>query len=133
MVNEIKILLIEDDRELCAKYLDYMRDRGKNFSLQIAHDCNEAIPVIEEFNPNVVLLDLEINSCYAISFDFLATVKEAGLKVNPLIIAIVDGLSRKIQNYATYYGADYILKKDEMYYSVSNVIGCARLVHDIFN
>jgi two-component system, NtrC family, response regulator HydG len=52
------VLVVDDDRDLCANLWDLLRDRG--FRVSLAHDCAEAAAQLKESAFKVVLIDMHI-------------------------------------------------------------------------
>ncbi len=52
----IKVLLIEDDQKLGALLQEYLDNQG--YSTQLQADGNNIVEAIEEFDPNLIVLDL---------------------------------------------------------------------------
>jgi DNA-binding NtrC family response regulator len=52
------LLLVDDDRDLCANLWDLLRERGYRVSL--AHDCGEAAAQLKQSRFRVVLIDMKI-------------------------------------------------------------------------
>ena len=52
------VLIVDDDRELCASLLDLLRDRG--YRVDLAHNEDAGIQLVEERSFHVVLIDLKL-------------------------------------------------------------------------
>jgi DNA-binding response OmpR family regulator len=52
------VLVVDDDRDLCANLWDLLRERG--FRVQVAHDGREAADVLKGSSFKVVLIDMKI-------------------------------------------------------------------------
>jgi CheY-like chemotaxis protein len=52
------VLVVDDDRDLCANLWDLLRERG--FRVQVAHDGREAADVLNGSSFKVVLIDMKI-------------------------------------------------------------------------
>jgi CheY-like chemotaxis protein len=52
------VLVVDDDRDLCANLWDLLRERG--FRVGIAHDCRAAADTLRELAFKVVLIDMKI-------------------------------------------------------------------------
>ncbi len=52
------VLVVDDDRDLCANLWDLLRERG--FRVSLAHDCAEAAAQLKESAFEVVLIDMHI-------------------------------------------------------------------------
>ncbi len=52
------VLVVDDDRDLCANLWDLLRERG--FRVSLAHDGREAAEQLRESTFKVVLIDMRI-------------------------------------------------------------------------
>ena len=58
MGDEIKVLLVDDNREFCQLLEDYI-ENNENFKVVgMAHNGNEGLELIKEKEPDVLILDL---------------------------------------------------------------------------
>lgn len=57
-LDEPLVLVVDDDRELCATLWDVLRERG--YRVHLAHDVPQAGRVLEAARVDVVLLDLKL-------------------------------------------------------------------------
>ena len=52
----IKILIVEDEKDLLSVLVE--RFTEEKFSVEVARDGGEAVPAVNKFMPDIVLLDL---------------------------------------------------------------------------
>lgn len=57
-MKRIKILMVDDDREMCHEMSEILRDEG--FFVSLAFDGLQARRLIDEYEYDIVLLDLKI-------------------------------------------------------------------------
>jgi CheY-like chemotaxis protein len=81
-VNQPLILLVDDDRDLCASLWDLLRERGYRVSL--AHTAAAARDLLVQQNLKVVLLDLRLPD--GTGNDVFAVLRQANPQVRTMII-----------------------------------------------
>jgi DNA-binding response OmpR family regulator len=102
-----KILIVEDNLNLVEIY-EIVFTQHK-FNLQIAYDGREALKALEEFKPEVVLLDIMMPNVNG--FDFLAAVRKTN---NPVKIIVNSNLTQTEEiKAALALGADEYLRKSD--------------------
>jgi DNA-binding response OmpR family regulator len=57
-IGQPLILVVDDDREMCANLWDILRDRG--YRVDLAHDLDEGIRLLESTTFQVVLMDVRL-------------------------------------------------------------------------
>lgn len=57
-MNPVKILVVDDDSAICNLVQRYLR--AKNYQVEVAGDGKTALATFEQFNPNLVILDLNL-------------------------------------------------------------------------
>lgn len=95
-MNVLKILIVEDEVLIAEDLSDLLRSFGIN-EIDMAHDKNLAIKKIEEFNPDLILLDVRmeneltgiqiaevINDKYKIPFIFITAHSDVEMMKNIL-------------------------------------------------
>jgi CheY-like chemotaxis protein len=104
-----KILVAEDDKYLRSAYLLKLGKVG--FEVRAASDGEEALGILKEFTPDLILLDLVMpkKDGYATLADLQ---KNAEWKKIPVIITTNLGLQEEIDKAAKFGCQDYIVKSD---------------------
>jgi len=102
-----KILVVEDEKVLNSAYQTILEKTG--YDVRVAYDGNEALEVLEEFSPDIILLDLKMPNLDGIGF--LKAYKERDDKNRSKIILFSNyDLQQEIDE-AYNLGADkYVLK-----------------------
>src|SRR5687767_14651981 len=104
-----KILIAEDDRFLGIAYKAKFTKSG--FDVQIATDGQEALTILQTFDPDIILLDLVMPNK-----DGFATLeemrKEEKLKKTPIIVASNLGQKEDLDRAMSLGATDYIIKSD---------------------
>ena len=109
MDNQTKILVVEDDKFLARAYQVKLEKVG--FDMRLAGDGEEAIQILHEFKPDVIVLDLVMPRK-----DGFATLSE--IKANPewkdIPVIISSSLSQKedIDKGLSMGAKDFIIKSD---------------------
>jgi DNA-binding response OmpR family regulator len=101
-----KILLVEDDRFISEIYFRKLSE--SDFDVKLARDGVEALDIFNEFNPDVVLLDIMLPKKNGWEvLEFLKDRKENGLK----IIMLTNLGEKETMEKALKKGADdYVIK-----------------------
>lgn len=77
-----RILIIDDDKEMCEELREILKDEGYNVSAAL--DGLEVKSLIEKFNYDILLLDLKLPGISG--FDILKNIKEKDMKLKVIII-----------------------------------------------
>lgn len=102
-----KILVVEDEKVLNSAYQTILEKTG--YDVQVAYDGNEALEVLDEFSPDIILLDLKMPNLDGIGF--LRAYKERGAEKRSKIILFSNYDLQQEINEAYNLGADkYVLK-----------------------
>lgn len=120
----MNILIIEDDEQAC---LELQACVDKTESLKIcacSNNATEALQLTQEFLPEVVILDLELNlnGAGGNGLEYLAALQKIQFRHRPCIVVTTNNTSQIILSTARKYGADIILTKYQEGYSAEYVI-----------
>lgn len=103
----IKLVLVEDEEILRVVLKEKFEEAG--FEMSVAVDGEEAVPLIQEINPKVVILDLLLPKKNG--FDVLQELKaDSSLKNIPVIILSNLGQDEEIKRALQLGAADYFVK-----------------------
>ncbi|MGA3242994.1 MAG: response regulator [Bacteroidota bacterium] len=107
MVTTHKLLLVEDEEELVRIVQTYFRDEG--FEVRIALNGIEALKVVRDFKPDVIVSDVKMGQMDGFEF-FEALKKLPGFSKTPFIfLTILD--DRSSVEHATALGASGYMTK----------------------
>ncbi|HLC99796.1 MAG TPA: response regulator [Patescibacteria group bacterium] len=110
------ILLVEDDRLISRAYEIGMKHEG--FDMLVAYDGSEAMAILKEKQPDVILLDLIMPNKNG--FDVLTELKaDERLKAIPVIVLSNLGQDADIVRGKELGAVDYLIKSD---LSISDVV-----------
>jgi len=102
-----KILLVEDDRFLSEMYVTKLTESG--FDVEVAYDGKEGLAKIEEFMPNLILLDIVLPGMDG--FEILQKIKKEESLKNILVIALTNlGQREEVEKGLRLGASDYIIK-----------------------
>ena len=102
-----KVLVVEDDRFLSTALTAKFKTAG--FETRVAHDGLEALEVVKDFMPDIILLDLVMPRLDG--FGVLEKLKDdEKLKHIPVIVASNLGQGEDIQRSKELGASDYIIK-----------------------
>lgn len=101
----MRLLLIEDDKELCDAIAVHVKKEG--YELDICHDGNDALYYIADHNHDVIILDRMLPGIDGLTL--LEKTRRKGVTVPVIIITAMNGINDRIDGLDT--GADDYLVK----------------------
>lgn len=119
MTDVIRIMLVEDDREVCDSYKQALRNNQKMMLRCITDSEQEALWYMRAYPVDVIILDLELREGDGISF--LDELKTDG-RPKPFVVVVTNTISNIILNLVRQNGADYIYPKMNLSYSPYKVL-----------
>ena len=130
-MSALTMLLIEDDPETCEAFAASVERMDDLTLLGITADADEAIKLIQDYLPEVILVDLELRKGSGSGLDVLRGLKELELPVRPFVMIVTNSISSVTIEYARTLGADYIISKRQGKYSERYVLGFLRPMKDV--
>ncbi len=118
-VNNIRVLLVEDNRNACYEFEECMKDWGEFTLVARTGRQSEAIEYVMSREVDAVILDLELEEGDGIGF-----LEELKGKVvdKPFIIVTTNTLSETILQMVRERGADFIYQKTNLNYSPHQIL-----------
>lgn len=105
----MKILVVEDDKFLASAYKVKLEKEGNE--VVISKDGKEALLALDNFSPNVIVLDLVMPNMDG--FDFLKNIKADEKHKNiPVVVASNLGQKEDIDKALELGASDFIIKSD---------------------
>ena len=95
MTEVIKLMLVEDDIEICDSYRQALKDNQKMMLCYETDSEQEALGYVKSHNADVIILDLELREGDGISF--LEELKTEG-RPKPFVVVITNTISNIILN-----------------------------------
>lgn len=128
MPKRIDLLVVEDDEATCLEYEQLCKQYDDVFLIGTSAHSSEALKITEEFKPNAIVLDLELQKGSGSGIDFLVNFEDIKLKVKPYILVVTNNVSPVTQAVVRNFGADYIIVKSQSDYSIEMVVSFLRSV-----
>lgn len=126
--NQMKLLLIEDDKNECEKF-EELANRNKEVELvAITNSASEGLKYFKRFMPDGIILDLELNEGQGSGFEFLKELKQLNLDYLPKIVVTTNVFSDSVYDYLHENKVDFIFYKKQENYSVEKVINTLLLL-----
>jgi CheY-like chemotaxis protein len=101
-----KILIVEDDVDICDTYLDILV--GQNHKFEVVHSGAAALNIVTRFLPEIVLLDMHLPG--ASGMLVLSFIRRYPRLAKCKVI-IITGYAELAQTAAVHWGADLCLVK----------------------
>lgn len=105
----MRILIVDNNVELCQVLKDYLSNQHNLEVVDLAHDGEQALVAIKNFEPDVVLLDITMP--YLDGLGVLERLKTLDLKKKPKIIVITAFGSDGLLSRLSAFGVDYFIVK----------------------
>ena len=124
----MRILLIEDDEIQCNRFKNYVSTRNDIKLVAITNSSNKALEYVKDYNPEGIILDIELHKGQGSGIEFLEKVKKYTKKFKPIIIVTTNSSSDILYNNLHEEGADLIFYKQQIDYSIKSVISALILL-----
>lgn len=127
-MNPVKILVVDDDPAICNLVQRYLR--AKNYQVEVAGDGKTALATFEQFNPDLVILDLNLPDTNGYT---LCQEMQQRTSVFVLMLTARTDTADKIKGFSQ--GADDYLTKpfdlEELLYRVEAILKRQRTVDNL--
>lgn len=118
----MKILLVEDDTELCSGFASYI-DKLDGITLSgVTNNSDKAVELIADTYPDAVILDLELHDGSGNGLLVLNALNSMPLPFRPYVIVTTNNSSSTTLETARKLGADFIMSKHQQDFSVKSVL-----------
>lgn len=124
--NTLTILVVEDDINVCQKYIEYVDTLDDISIVSITNNATKALQDIRDYRPNAIILDLELHLGSGSGLDVLQGLKDMTSMTNPYILVTTNNSSSITYEYARQLGADYIFYKHQENYTEKDAINLLR-------
>lgn len=122
MEQILTILLVEDDAAECQAMSNYIESTTDMKLVEITKDSMQALEYLSSYQPDVIVLDLELHYGIGNGLSFLENIAQQNIDHPPFILVTTNNNSQIIHNQARKFGADYIIPKYKEDYSAQNCI-----------
>lgn len=128
----MNILIIEDDEQACIELQTCIEEKKDLRLCACTNNATDALHLTQEFLPEVVILDLELNlnGAGGNGLEYLAALQKIQFRHRPCIVVTTNNTSQIILSTARKYGADIILTKYQEGFSAEYVIKTICLMQD---
>lgn len=130
MNQELNVILIEDDRAACERFIECTYAIEDLSITATTNNSYHAIELVKELLPDAIILDLELNEGQGNGLLFLHDLKKLNLPYKPYILITTNNSSSVTYDYARRFGADFIMSKYQTDYSEQNVLEFLTMMKD---
>ena len=128
MEIKMELLLLEDDEKICEEFEDII-SKTNNIKLKAKTNSSiEALKIIQKYNIDVAIVDLELHYGIGSGLEFLKELKMMKFKNKPIIIVNTNIVSDIIYDNIHKGMADMIFYKKQKDYSAKMVIDTLLLI-----
>lgn len=124
----MNVLLIEDDEIECAMYKELIESKDNIKLVAITNSSSKAIKYVNNYKPDGIILDLELNNGEGSGFDFIENLKKQKLDKYPKIVVTTNIYSDSVYNFLHKNKIDFIFYKNQVTYSRENVLNTLLLL-----
>lgn len=117
MERDLTILLVEDDDAECQAISNYIESTTDIKLVGITKDSMQALEYFSSYQPDVIVLDLELHYGKGDGLSFLENIALQNIDHQPFILVTTNNNSQIIHNQARKFGADFIIPKYKENYS----------------
>lgn len=118
----LNILLVEDELDVCKRFKAEINETLDMALIDITNNSYRALELVNEYTPDVVILDLELHLGRGNGLYFLRGIKNLRIPFLPYILIVTNNSSPTTYQFARELGADFIMYKHQEGYSEGRVI-----------
>jgi len=120
-MRQMMLLLVEDENQHRLDYKDYIQTLsptlGYPISFYMAEGESKALSLVQKFNFDAIILDLELQESDGDGISFLKKLNRLNLPDKPYIVVATNNRSPLVKEAARDSGADYVFWKRKQDYS----------------
>ena len=131
MERKLLILLVEDDRDICAEIISYVDTLDDVLLIGVTNNSDKAILYLNEYQPDAVILDLGLHEGFGSGIKFLQDNQNNTENANPYILVTTNNSSKVTYDIVRKLGADYIMFKHQNGYTSKTPVDFLRSMKDI--
>ena len=122
MQRDLKVLLVEDEKELCEEFRRRMENTEGLKLIASTDSASQALELVRGMRPDVVILDLELHMGEGNGITFLSKLgKQKGVKL-PCVIVNTNNSSQITRSIVRDLGADFVMSKHQQGNNVEEVV-----------
>lgn len=129
MNETLKILILEDDANDRAEFLQCAKETKDVSIVGCTANADEALTIFQNECPNAVIIDLELHNGIGNGLQFLSSLQTCPHKNQAFLLITTNNSSHTTHETARKLGADFILTKYETDYSAQYVIDFLKMMH----
>ena len=107
----LSILIIEDDEEVCDRYVDCIKPLEYFNIVSITNDSAKGIELTTSRKPDIVILDLELQRGSGSGLSYMAWYRDCYIENKPIVVITTHNPSEHIHKAVRNMGADFIFTK----------------------
>ncbi|MCL2445654.1 MAG: response regulator [Oscillospiraceae bacterium] len=128
MNRPLTVLLVEDDITECTRFEDYIDGLDDVHLVAITNDAEKALEHAIDFQPDAIILDLELHQGSGDGLSFLYDLRQAVLPYSPYILITTGVIHPMTHEQARDLGAAFIMVKRQAKYSAEGVVDFLRKI-----
>lgn len=121
-MQPLTVLLIEDDQDTCIRFKEEMEKIENMTLIGITNNSYRALELIQEYKPDALILDLELNQGVGNGLQLLEDLHHLSLPHTPYILVTTNNSSGTTYQYARQHGTDFIMCKYQEGYSEQKAV-----------
>jgi len=122
MKRPLTVLLVEDDVADCVRFNEYIEGQDDIQLVAVTNNAKQAFEHATDYQPDVIILDLELHEGGGDGLTFLTTLKRAMLQYTPFVMVTTSNIHSMIHERARRTGAAFIMVKSQADYSPESVV-----------
>ena len=122
MSKKVNLLVVEDEISIRTEYEHCCKEFKDIYLVGATGNSDEGIEMVKQFQPNAVVLDLELHKGSGNGISFLNQLSELGLPQKPFILVVTNNISRITHDIVRNLGADFVMTKNQLDYNVNMVL-----------
>ncbi len=130
-MNSLRLLILEDDTNTCQSFTEYIDTLDDVTLLSITNNAFRALELAKEYQPDAVIVDLELNQGQGNGLEFLRELKCLPLTFFPYILITTNNSSGTTYDFARQLGADFIMSKHQDGYTEKQAIDFLMMMREI--
>jgi len=128
MNNKLEILIVEDEISICKEFDEQISDTEDMLLIGTTNDADTATEYIKDYEPDVVILDLELHHGSGNGLTVLHSLQGLNLSRKPYILITTNNSSHTTFEIARTLGADFIMSKHQSNYCTKAVLDFLRMI-----